>query len=104
VISKIDIKVLADLPVGRNLMDHIAAGNILFSVNVTTTNLWKALTIKNLYQFVSSHDGVIAEPGGAVEAIAFFDTTRPEDLNGAAIYKCCHLRSPSSGKQFGLFI
>lgn len=77
------IKVIKDLPVGRNLMDHVALGGLTFIVN--DTNSIKTHRIlenpNSLYDFLKHHTGPITIPGGT-EALAFFDLNNPNDPNG----------------------
>ncbi|XP_050528328.1 glucose dehydrogenase [FAD, quinone]-like isoform X2 [Daktulosphaira vitifoliae] len=77
------IKVIRDLPVGRNLMDHVALGGLTFIVN--DTNSIKSQRIldnpNSLYDFMKYRTGPITIPGGT-EAIAFFDLSRPRDPKG----------------------
>ncbi|XP_050443329.1 glucose dehydrogenase [FAD, quinone]-like [Adelges cooleyi] len=77
------IKTVRDLPVGRNLMDHVALGGLTFIVNETTSiKTERILEDPNtLYDFMVNHGGPITVPGGT-EAIAFFDLSRPGDPLG----------------------
>lgn len=77
------INVLRDLPVGRNLMDHVALGGLTFIVNDTSSIKTKRI-LENaniLYDYQIHHTGPITIPGGT-EALAFFDLNRPNDING----------------------
>lgn len=77
------IKVLKDLPVGRNLMDHVALGGLAFIVNDTSSIKTQRIleNPNNLYDFLKHHKGPLTIPGGT-EALAFFDLSRPNDING----------------------
>lgn len=77
------IKVLGDLPVGRNLMDHVALGGLTFIVN-DTNSITTEKIVQNpniLHNYLKHHTGPISIPGGT-EAIAFFDLKHPNDPNG----------------------
>lgn len=77
------INVLRDLSVGHNLMDHVALGGLIFTVNDTSSI--KTENILNnpnvLHDYLTQHTGPLSIPGGT-EAIAFFDLNRPNDING----------------------
>lgn len=77
------VKVLRDLPVGRNLMDHVALGGLTFIVNDTSSiKTERILDDPNtLHSYLKYHTGPIGIPGGT-EALAFFDLDRPNDPNG----------------------
>lgn len=77
------INVLRDLPVGRNLMDHVALGGLTFIVNDTSSiKTQRVLESPNImHDFGRHHMGPITIPGGT-EALAFFDLDRPDDING----------------------
>jgi len=77
------IEVVRDLPVGRNLMDHVALGGLTFTVNdsntITRTKILENANI--IHEFMVSHTGPISIPGGT-EALALFDIKRPYDVRG----------------------
>lgn len=77
------IQVLRDLPVGRNLMDHVALGALTFIVNDTSTiNRAKILDNANiLHDFFKNRKGPLTIPGGT-EALAFFDLKHPNNDDG----------------------
>ncbi|VVC32223.1 Glucose-methanol-choline oxidoreductase,Glucose-methanol-choline oxidoreductase, N-terminal,Glucose- [Cinara cedri] len=77
------IKVLRDLPVGRNLMDHVALGGLQFIVNDTNTiSRDKILGNANIiHDYLKYHNGPITIPGGT-EALAFFDLKQPNNADG----------------------
>lgn len=77
------IKVLGDLPVGQNLMDHVALGGLTFIVNDTNSITTEKIVANPniLHNYMRYHSGPISIPGGT-EAIAFFDLKRPNDVNG----------------------
>lgn len=77
------INVLNDLPVGRNLMDHVALGGLIFVINETSA-IKTHRVVGNpdiLHNFLNSNMGPITIPGGT-EALAFFDLERPNDKKG----------------------
>lgn len=77
------INVLHDLPVGRNLMDHVALGGLLFVVN-DTSSIKTTRILENantIHEFTKYHTGPVTIPGGT-EALAFFDLSLPNDERG----------------------
>lgn len=53
-----------ELPVGRNLMDHVGTGLDLLSLNSSTnTGMLDIISMDNLYNFVWQDKGLIALPG-----------------------------------------
>lgn len=82
-LRSIDINVLRDLPVGRNLMDHVALGGLIFIVNDTSTIITDRILSnpENLHDFIKYRSGPLTIPGGT-EALAFFDLSQPDDDNG----------------------
>lgn len=82
-LNKFKIPVIKDLPVGYNLMDHVALGGMTFLINDTVS-----LNVNRIVQnasimndFARYHTGYAAIPGGT-EALAFFDTTDLRNQNG----------------------
>lgn len=77
------INVLHDLPVGYNLMDHVALGGLTFIVNDTisikTQRIFENGNI--IHDFLKHHTGPLTIPGGT-EAIAFFDLNQPKNIDG----------------------
>lgn len=82
-LDQIGIKTLADLPVGYNLMDHVALGGMTFLTMPNTTLISDRIVNdpKFMYQFMTYHDGVYSIPGGT-EALAFVDLKNPKDPDG----------------------
>lgn len=74
------IPVIADLAVGYNLMDHVAAGGVIFLVNQSVS--LRAERILNSHDdyvdYLAYHDGPMSIPGGC-ESVAFFDTKDPKN-------------------------
>ncbi|XP_065204345.1 glucose dehydrogenase [FAD, quinone]-like [Planococcus citri] len=73
------IPVIEDLPVGENLMDHVALGGMSFTMNDKVSIMTHRLLEDpySINDFLHYHRGPISIPGGT-EALAFFDL---EDLN-----------------------
>lgn len=76
------IPLVKDLPVGENLMDHVALGSVVVLINQTVSLKYKNLLASpwNLYDFFK-HKGPYTIPGGA-EALAFVDLKRPGSADG----------------------
>jgi len=77
------INVLHDLPVGHNLMDHVALGGLTYTVN-DTTSIKTQRILDNahvIHDYAKHHKGPITIPGGT-EVLAFFDLKQPNDVDG----------------------
>ncbi|CAH0696832.1 unnamed protein product [Spodoptera exigua] len=69
------INVVKDLPVGYNLMDHIAAGGVQFLVrpqNLTLSTEYILNHLELVFKWMRSHKGPLSIPGGC-EALIFLD-------------------------------
>ncbi|XP_034247858.1 glucose dehydrogenase [FAD, quinone]-like isoform X2 [Thrips palmi] len=68
----VGIPVVADLPVGYNLMDHVSAGAVIFLVNDTVSIRTERVTSsqKDLIDYFSHNTGPLTIPGGC-ESVAF---------------------------------
>jgi len=79
----IKIPLIKNLPVGENLMDHVALGSLSVLINDTISlNTQRLLRDPfNLYDFLINHNGPLTIPGGA-EALAFFDLDQPGTKDG----------------------
>lgn len=77
------IKVLRDLPVGRNLMDHVALGSFIFIHNDTHMVNRDSIVNNpsNIHEYIKYKKGPLSVPGG-VEALAFFDLKQPKNNDG----------------------
>lgn len=79
------IPLIKHLPVGENLMDHVALGGLHFLVNSTVS--FKMYNIlddpKNINDFFKNHNGPFTSIAG-IEALAFFDSNRPGRTGGRA--------------------
>lgn len=77
------VEVLHDLPVGRNLMDHVALGGLLYVVNDTSSIKTQRIldNANTIYEFMRYRTGPVTIPGGT-EALALFDLARPGDDRG----------------------
>ncbi|XP_030036085.1 glucose dehydrogenase [FAD, quinone] [Manduca sexta] len=74
-LESMKIKVVKDLPVGYNLMDHIAAGGLQFMVrsqNITLTTEYILSHLDLVFKWMQNHKGPLSVPGGC-EALVFLD-------------------------------
>ncbi|XP_058800449.1 glucose dehydrogenase [FAD, quinone]-like [Phymastichus coffea] len=81
-LREMGVPLLQNAPVGRNLMDHIAYGGLVFLVDQPVSIRTKDLInpVKPyLSDFFNKHTGPLTVPGGC-EALAFVDVDRPNDL------------------------
>ncbi|XP_063833146.1 glucose dehydrogenase [FAD, quinone]-like isoform X1 [Ostrinia nubilalis] len=79
-LSSLGISVFRDLPVGRELYDHICFPAAIFSLNTTNVsfNENRALSIKNLVDWLRDGDNDLSSPGG-VEGIGYIKTPVSDD-------------------------
>lgn len=77
------IPVLRDLPVGENLMDHVALGGLTYIINETVSlKTERVIDDANaLNDFLGYHKGPISIPGGT-EALSFHDLQDPTNPDG----------------------
>ncbi|XP_022112537.2 glucose dehydrogenase [FAD, quinone] [Pieris rapae] len=83
-LESLKIPVVKDLPVGYNLMDHIAAGGIQFMVkqqNFTLTTDYILNHLELVFKWMRTHKGPLSIPGGC-EALVFMDLK--DKFNGTA--------------------
>ncbi|XP_022199688.2 glucose dehydrogenase [FAD, quinone]-like [Nilaparvata lugens] len=84
-LNKLGVPLVKALPVGYNLMDHVALGG--FEVNVNAKNIKVPNTDRilnspqDMYDFAEFRTGPVASPGG-IEAIAFVDLSNPTNPDG----------------------
>ncbi|KAL0867674.1 hypothetical protein ABMA27_008414 [Loxostege sticticalis] len=74
-LESMKIKVIKDLPVGYNLMDHIAAGGFQFIVRPQKFSLNTEYILNHLdivFKWMNTHKGPLSVPGGC-EALVFMD-------------------------------
>ncbi|XP_045503188.1 glucose dehydrogenase [FAD, quinone]-like [Colias croceus] len=74
-LESLKIPVVKDLPVGYNLMDHIAAGGVQFMVNQQNFTLSTEYILNHLelvFKWMKTHKGPLSIPGGC-EALIFMD-------------------------------
>ncbi|CAG4933237.1 unnamed protein product [Colias eurytheme] len=74
-LESLKIPVVKDLPVGYNLMDHIAAGGVQFMVNQQNFSLSTEYILNHLelvFKWMKTHKGPLSIPGGC-EALIFMD-------------------------------
>ncbi|XP_078038472.1 glucose dehydrogenase [FAD, quinone] [Augochlora pura] len=76
-LEALKIDVIEDLPVGRNLQDHVSMALLTFLVNesVTIVEPRLASNLANTYDYFVKGTGPLTVPGGT-EAVAFVDTKR----------------------------
>nr|XP_033329521.1 glucose dehydrogenase [FAD, quinone]-like [Megalopta genalis] len=76
-LEALKIDVIEDLPVGRNLQDHVSMSLLTFLVNesVTIVEPRLASNLANTYDYFVKGTGPLTVPGGT-EAVAFVDTKR----------------------------
>ncbi|XP_026754849.1 glucose dehydrogenase [FAD, quinone]-like [Galleria mellonella] len=74
-LESLNIPIVQDLPVGYNLMDHIAAGGLQFTVNPQNTSVSTEFILNHLelvFKWMRTHKGPMSIPGGC-EALVFMD-------------------------------
>ncbi|XP_023943772.2 glucose dehydrogenase [FAD, quinone] [Bicyclus anynana] len=74
-LESLNIPVVKDLPVGYNLMDHIAAGGVQFMVQQQNVSLSTGYILNHLdlvFKWMRNHKGPLSVPGGC-EALLFLD-------------------------------
>lgn len=74
-LQEMRINVIKDLPVGYNLMDHIAAGGVQFLVNPQNSSISTEYILNHLeivFKWMRTHKGPLSVPGGC-EALVFLD-------------------------------
>ncbi|XP_016843209.1 glucose dehydrogenase [FAD, quinone] [Nasonia vitripennis] len=83
-LEDLGINVIQDLPVGENLMDHIAYGGLIFLIN-QPVSLKISTMVNSLNSYMNDYfnnkTGPYAIPGGC-EALAFIDVDKPADPDG----------------------
>lgn len=77
------IPVIQDLPVGYNLMDHVALGGLTFLLNDTASLVTERILndAHSLDDYFSRHMGPLSIPGGT-EALSFHDLQDPTNPDG----------------------
>ncbi|XP_074095859.1 glucose dehydrogenase [FAD, quinone] [Cotesia typhae] len=78
-LENLRIEVLADLPVGRNLQDHVSMAALTFLVNDTVSIVESriATNFKDTFNYLAYGQGPFTAPSGA-EALAFVNTKSGE--------------------------
>lgn len=74
-LNSLNIPVVKDLPVGYNLMDHIAAGGVQFMVQQSNFSLSTQYLLNHLdvvFKWMGNHKGPLSVPGGC-EALVFLN-------------------------------
>lgn len=77
-LEKMNIKTIADLPVGYNLMDHTAPGGLTIKVNVSTIS-YDTITAQAFVDFQKGK-GPLTSIGGC-ESLVFWDLENQNDLD-----------------------
>ncbi|VVC28520.1 Glucose-methanol-choline oxidoreductase, C-terminal,Glucose-methanol-choline oxidoreductase, N- [Cinara cedri] len=97
-ISK-NIKVLRDLPaVGRNLMDHVAMGSLVYTNNDTSSIFNdRAFTSNSLYDFLKRHHTGFLSIPGSTEALALIDVNQMDNLNAQPNLELLFINGAFSG-------
>lgn len=83
-LESLGISVVKDLPVGYNLMDHIAAGGLQFVVIPQNTSLNTEFILNHLdivFKWMRSHKGPLSIPGGC-EALVFMELENKFNTQG----------------------
>ncbi|KAM3963993.1 glucose dehydrogenase [FAD, quinone]-like [Aphomia sociella] len=74
-LESMKIPVIKDLPVGYNLMDHIAAGGLQFTVrpqNISVSTEYILNHLELVFKWMRTHKGPLSIPGGC-EALVFLN-------------------------------
>jgi choline dehydrogenase len=82
-LESLGIKLIQDLAVGYNLMDHIALGGLTFIVNQSVSLRTDKIINDpdSMANYFAYHKGPISIPGGC-EALAFYDLKDPTNPQG----------------------
>ncbi|XP_011158387.1 glucose dehydrogenase [FAD, quinone] [Solenopsis invicta] len=83
-LRKLGINVVQNLPVGENLMDHVAFGGLTWTVKEPVgIRLFDMVnpTLPYIGDFLTGRSGPLTVPG-ACEALAFIDTKNPKKRDG----------------------
>lgn len=82
-LNKLGIPLIKDLPVGYNLMDHVALGGLTFLVDPPISLQVDRIlgSAKMLYDFMRYRNSSVTIPGGS-EALGFIDLENPNDPDG----------------------
>lgn len=77
------IPLVKDLPVGHNLMDHVALGGLTFMINESVSVITERIIddASLLNSFFTQHRGPISIPGGT-EALSLHDLQNPRSDDG----------------------
>ncbi|KAJ2942835.1 hypothetical protein O0L34_g15023 [Tuta absoluta] len=77
-----NITTIVNLPVGYNLQDHWALGGLTFVINSSVSiRHERVVTVDNIIEYFSHKTGPLSAPTGT-EALAFIDTTDPNNPDG----------------------
>ena len=73
------VPLVKDLPVGHNLMDHVALGGLTFAINESVSLVTERIIddAAALNAYLTRHRGPLSVPGGT-EALSFHELQRPD--------------------------
>lgn len=82
-LRQVGIKSIVNLPVGYNLMDHVAPGAVTMQSKVPGISFSDVIGLFNVnfVDFVQNHRGPMTGPGGC-ESVIFADTLDQKNMNG----------------------
>ena len=74
-LKSVGITPLVNLPVGYNLIDHVATGGLTFLVNCSTVGTRNGFPLEPFADYIANKHGTLTTSG--CEGIAFIDTQNP---------------------------
>lgn len=81
-LSSLGIKVISNLKVGYNLMDHVSTGGLTFLIDKPySIKIERIINRENLDLYLNHHKGIMSIPGGC-EVLVFHDFSNPDDPDG----------------------
>ncbi|XP_067123916.1 glucose dehydrogenase [FAD, quinone]-like [Centruroides vittatus] len=72
-LEKFQIPVISNLPVGKNLQDHVSTSAMIFTINEPYSFLKSRLTVDDIIEYLKNGNNKLTSLGG-VEAVAFVNT------------------------------
>jgi choline dehydrogenase-like flavoprotein len=79
-LDEMGIRCLIDLPVGFNMVDHAGPSGLTIFTNASVLDPKQVTSFRTLLDYVVNREGLLTSPG-AVEAIAFLNSTDYTNLN-----------------------
>ncbi|KAK9299915.1 hypothetical protein QLX08_007218 [Tetragonisca angustula] len=73
-LKKHGIRVISNLSVGRNLMDHPTMSSVVIAINSTSTTESYNMTVADIYNYTMTHSGPVSEIG-TLSSSAFVQTS-----------------------------